>query len=62
MSGQISNLRERMGSGASMISRLPNTLRGAIASPKHGHGTSISVQPSQMNNDSVNAIIEVMGY
>ena len=57
MSGQISNLRERMGSGASIISRLPNTLSRAMNSPKHG---TADTPPGQLSKDYVNAIIEVM--
>ncbi|XP_066928288.1 TBC1 domain family member 5-like isoform X2 [Clytia hemisphaerica] len=64
--GMVGNLRERMGSGAQIISRIPNTLRDAMNSPKHLSNQSIGQQSGVSsagagggsNNSYINAIIE----
>ena len=49
------NLREKIGSGAQMISRLPNTLKGAMTSPIQASANT----SQQSSNSYINAIIEV---
>lgn len=52
--GMTANIRERMGSGAQIISRLPNTLKDVMTSPRQDNNVN-----NQTSNGYVNAIIEV---
>lgn len=54
--GMTANLREKMGSGAQMISRLPNTLKDVMTIPRQEPTNTIQ---QSSNNSYINAVIEV---